>query len=193
MSFKFVKKNGAKDPTVAPGNAAGIDFYPCVDGVIKAGEISHKIHTGIEPEQMPDNTYLHLMIRSGRALKNKLALNAGVIDRDYTGEIILIINNFGTQDYNYSSNEAIAQGIFIHYYDPNRIKLESVSEHTIKTERGSNGFGSTDKNIVSVVGVINNDEYKTNAILANEDLGEKAIKQIVYDMDQHIDLICVAK
>ena len=161
MSFKYVKKVGARDPTKASGLPAGIDFYPCVKGVIHAGEVSHKISTGIEPEFMPNGTYLRLAIRSGRAAKNKLALNAGIIDRDYTGDIVLIIDNKGTEDYTYSPDEAIAQGIFTYYCDPNTIKFESVSTHTAKTERGSNGFGSTDIISLDTNTTDNKDENKS--------------------------------
>ena len=65
---------------------------------------------------------------------------AGVIDPYYTGEIKVILYNYGTTPYDVEPRAKIAQLILE--------KFESIPTEIVKnlrkTERGENRFGSTD-------------------------------------------------
>jgi len=43
------------------------------------------------------------------AVKHQIAVNAGVIDSDYTGEIKVVLVNMGNQDYQVKNRDRIAQ------------------------------------------------------------------------------------
>ena len=71
-------------PTRASKGSAGLDLYSSVDVNIKVGSIN-KINTGI-CISLPENSY--------GSIRDKYSLAAfGVIDSDYTGEIIVIITS----------------------------------------------------------------------------------------------------
>lgn len=79
-------------------------------------------------------------------LKSKSGLNVnhnitsdGVIDMGYTGSIRVKLYNNGKEDYPVYSGDKISQLVIVPVLTPN---LELVI-HLDKTERGSNGFGST--------------------------------------------------
>ena len=46
---------------------------------------------------------------SGKAVKHQIAVNAGVIDSDYAGEIKVVLDNMGDQDYQIQKRDQIAQ------------------------------------------------------------------------------------
>lgn len=79
--------------------------------------------------------------RSGLAYKIGIDVMAGVIDSDYRGEIKVLLENRGGNPVKFRIGEAIAQILFIPV-------LHCVVESTgraSETERGANGFGSTDR------------------------------------------------
>jgi len=43
------------------------------------------------------------------AVKHQIAVNAGVIDSDYTGEIKVVLANMGNQDYRVKNGDRIGQ------------------------------------------------------------------------------------
>ena len=97
---------------------------------------------------LPPNTYGHIAPRSGLALKHSLAVNAGVIDADYTGEIKVILVKLGTKEYKIHKEDKIAQLIV------ERIASEEaiLGENLENTERGIKGFGSSDRELTNQVG-----------------------------------------
>ena len=77
-------------PTRASKESAGLDLYSSVDFNIEVGSIN-QINTGI-CISLPKNTYGSIRDKSSLAAKGVLTLG-GVIDSDYTGEIIIIITS----------------------------------------------------------------------------------------------------
>ena len=77
-------------PTRASKRSAGLDLYSNIDVNIEVGSIK-KINTGI-CISLPENSYGSIRDKSSSAAKGLLPL-AGVIDNDYTGEIIVIITS----------------------------------------------------------------------------------------------------
>ncbi len=113
------------------------DVYASVEPSIPAkGRIG--VGTGIAVK-VPAGTYGRLASRSGLALRNKLDVAAGVIDRDYTGEIVVILRNHSEEDYHVTIGQRIAQIICEIIKTPDVEAVDSLQN----TERGSDGFGST--------------------------------------------------
>lgn len=81
-------------PTRAHGNDLGIDLYALEDTVLAAGVVS-KVRTGIAI-QFPANIGGIIKDRSSVATKKGVFTVAGVIDPQYTGEIIVAFFNPGS-------------------------------------------------------------------------------------------------
>ena len=77
-------------PTRASKESAGLDLYSSIDIDIEAGSIK-KVNTGI-CISLPENSYGSIRDKSSLASKGLLMLG-GVIDKDYTGEIIVIMTS----------------------------------------------------------------------------------------------------
>ena len=77
-------------PTQASKRSVGLDLYSSVDVYIEIGSIK-KINTGIRVS-LPENSYGSIRDKSSLAAKGLLTLG-GVIDNDYTGEIIIIMTS----------------------------------------------------------------------------------------------------
>jgi len=73
------------------------------------------------------------------AVKHQIAVNAGVIDSDYTGEIKVVLVNMGNQDYQVKNGDRIAQLITEKIVESDCYEVQTLK----KTNRGRQGFGST--------------------------------------------------
>ena len=82
--------NNAISPTQASKRSAGLDLYSSVDVCIEVGSIK-KIHAGIRVS-LPENSYGSIRDKSSLPAKGLFTLG-GVIDNDYTGEIIIIMTS----------------------------------------------------------------------------------------------------
>ena len=78
--------NNAMIPTRASKRSAGLGLYSSIDIYIEVGSIK-KINTGI-CVSLPENSYGSIRDKSSLAAKGLFTLG-GVIDSDYTGEIII--------------------------------------------------------------------------------------------------------
>ena len=77
-------------PTRASKESAGLDLCSSINIDIEVGLIE-KVNTGI-CVSLPENSYRSIRDKSSLASKGLLTLG-GVIDKDYTGEIIVIITS----------------------------------------------------------------------------------------------------
>ena len=82
--------NNAIIPTRASEEPAGLDLYSIIDVDIKVGSIK-KLNTGI-CISLPENSYGFIINKSSLASKGLLTLGK-VINKDYTGEIIVIMTS----------------------------------------------------------------------------------------------------
>ena len=89
---------------------------------------------------LPEGTYGRIAPRSGLAIKNSIAVLAGVIDQDYRGNIKVILFNHSESDFNVEKGQGIAQLIVEKIYTPELVELTELPE----TQRGARGFGSTE-------------------------------------------------
>ena len=89
MEIVLMNDNAIK-PTRASKESAGLDLYSSIDVDNEVGSIK-KVNTGI-CISLPENSYGSIRDKSSLASKGLLMLG-GVIDKDYTGEIIVIMTS----------------------------------------------------------------------------------------------------
>lgn len=104
---QFYKLNPfAHTPTRAHPTDAGIDIRTSMGCVIPAGGMEN-LRTGLGV-RLPYGTFGALFSRSSLA-KKKLRVEAGIIDVGYTGEVTVLLHNWGTEDYEVKNGDAVAQ------------------------------------------------------------------------------------
>lgn len=126
-------------PKYQTTGSSGFDFHSTEDCVIMPGDIK-LIGTGLSFE-LPEGTELQVRPRSGISAKTKIrvANSPGTIDRDFTGEVKIILDNTGSLPYTVKVGDRIAQGIVCPVYKVELVEVTELSD----TERGSGGFGSS--------------------------------------------------
>ena len=90
---------------------------------------------------VPEDCYGRVAPRSGLAVKKFLDVGAGVVDKDYRGNVGVVLFNFSKHDFEVHRGDRIAQLICEKISYPEIQEVSSLDE----TERGSNGYGSTGK------------------------------------------------
>lgn len=138
MSVLVVHKvsPNARLPTKGSPAAAGYDLYAAEEKIIPPGT-RQVVQTDLVIE-LPEDSYGRIAPRSGLAARNYIDVGAGVIDRDYRGNIgVLLINN-SKSDFKVHIGDRIAQLIV------ERIVPTCIHERiSSPTQRGAGGFGST--------------------------------------------------
>ena len=142
FNLRYKKLNKlAKEPTRGSAAAAGYDLYAATnEKIIVPAHETVKVGTGLAFE-LPDGVFGAIFARSGLATKQGLrpANCVGVCDSDYRGEYIVAIHNDTDETQTIEPNERIAQMVLMPYIS---MTFEETNELT-KTDRSSNGFGST--------------------------------------------------
>jgi len=159
----LVKKmhKDAKIPTKGTKGAAGHDLYAIEDKTIPAkGQQILKTGTSL---RLPNGTNEPIAPRSGLAIKHGITVNAGGIDRDYMGDIGVVLINLFDCDYHVQPEERIAQHI------PEKVMETQCQEVTDleDTERGTKGFGSTDTKMIEI------DKISTKTFERSKDRGDQ--------------------
>ena len=124
--------------TRASEESTGLDLYSSIDVDIEAGSIK-KINTGI-CISLPENSYGSIRDKSSDKSSKGLLTLGGVIDKDYTGEVIVIMTSL-IEPIKIKKGQKIAQLIVSNIIYPEIKKVESLKE----TERNNKGFGEMDK------------------------------------------------
>ena len=127
---------GAKCPTRAHPNDAGLDLYAMHGGCVKAGQTA-TFHTGIHVE-LPEGTAGVILPKSGLMTKQDI-LAFGVIDEPYRGEILVHMFNLGHEDYNVMAGDKLTQMLVLGV----RYEELEIVDQLSDTDRGNSGFGST--------------------------------------------------
>ena len=128
--------NDAIIPTRASKGSAGLDLYSSIDVNIDTNSIK-TINTGI-CVSLPKNSYGSIRDKSSLAVKGLLTLG-GVIDNDYTGEIIVIMTSL-IEPIKIKKGQKIAQLIVSNISYPEIKKVKYLKD----TERNNKGFGEMD-------------------------------------------------
>ena len=124
-------------------NPANVDFKhmeysgDCFDRVHIAPHETIKLPTGWA-FQPPEGYMLQILQRSGLASKGLIPLG-GILDEDYTGEVIIIMLNTTDKYLSINNGDRIAQMAIRPYYQGEFDLVDELDE----TERGDGGFGST--------------------------------------------------
>lgn len=128
----------ARVPFRATKLSAGLDLYSSEYIAIQP-QTRKVVNTDLSI-QLPKNTYGQIVSRSGLAMKG-IDVAAGVIDRDYTGEIKVVLVNNSDKTLYLHPGFRLAQLICKKIVLPSVVIVKHISNDTF--ERGSAGFGST--------------------------------------------------
>lgn len=150
MENLMVKKifDNAILPTRGTDESAGLDLYAYIpeDKLNPEGKLSINPHETVSVSSgiaigLPPNTFGAIVARSGMAKKRHLAPanKFGVVDRDYTGEVIILLHNHSNEIQSIENGERVAQLLVLPYINTNILEVDTLQE----TLRGDGGFGST--------------------------------------------------
>ena len=138
LKVKLLSEN-AKMPTKAYSDDAGYDLYSAIDIFIPAGGQAI-VPTDISINGLSLGMYARIAPRSGFAVKNMALINAGVIDRSYTGNIKIVVVNLQRENtIEIKKHDRIAQMIIEYCVDLPLVLVDEIKE----TDRNSAGFGSS--------------------------------------------------
>jgi len=106
--------------TKGSAKAAGHDIYPN-EGTDLPARGQPVVGTGMAL-RLPNNTYGRIGPRSNLAVKHQMT-NAGVIDANYRGEVMVVLANLGDQPDQVQKGERIAQLFIenIHNREPQEV------------------------------------------------------------------------
>lgn len=139
QTVKIKKLNEAAVIPVWNNKSAGCDLSSLESHVLRPGE-RKLFKTGLSIA-IPSGLYGRIAPRSGLAYKSGIDVMAGVIDEDYRGEVGVILINLGQEDKAIVAGDKIAQLIFENYTRCNFDEVKDLDD----TDRGTGGYGSTDK------------------------------------------------
>ncbi|GGE07615.1 deoxyuridine 5'-triphosphate nucleotidohydrolase [Gemmobacter megaterium] len=134
-------------PAYQTAGAAAVDLFACIDAPLRIAPQTPAVlvRSGIALS-FGDFSFAALVLpRSGAGHKRGLVMGntVGLIDPDYTGEILISAwnrNGPGTDPIVIEPGERIAQMIFVPVVRPD---FTVVTEFSEQTARGAGGFGST--------------------------------------------------
>ena len=87
-----------------------------------------------------DGYYIQIASKSGLVVKHQITVEAGEIDPDYRGNIVVVLrNHYKKKGYIAEAGEAIAQVILTRVIIPKLLETPIA----VDTIRGIGGFGST--------------------------------------------------
>ena len=142
MTINFKKLNPrATAPTYGSLLAGGADLRVITDTpIIIPPHKTEFCHTGIAAA-FPEGWVGVVAARSGLACKMDLAPanKIGIIDADYTGEIMVALHNHGETPRRIEDGDRIAQLLIMPAPQVTFVEVDELEA----TERGEGGFGST--------------------------------------------------
>ena len=139
LKYKRVTDN-AFAPIKADSASAGFDLKSAYHHVILPTGRSTVIQTDLQID-IPDGCYGRIASRSSLSVLNNIHVIAGVIDRNYRGNISVCVINLSNDSYRVQKGEKIGQLILEKIAYANIIEVDQLSE----TERGDKAFGSSGK------------------------------------------------
>lgn len=135
-------RENAVIPAYATPGAAAVDLYAAVDAdtVIEPGARC-PVPTGLAMDLGTPDAVALIYARSGLGCRLGIvpANCVGVIDSDYRGEIVVCLQNNGSEPYVVHPGDRVAQMVFAPVFRAAFAVTDSLSS----TDRGAGGFGST--------------------------------------------------
>lgn len=143
--LKFCVSNDApvKQFTKAHKDDAGYDLRALEGGTLEPGE-QMTVRTGLYLRLPPGHVGL-VKSRSGLAVRHGIEVGAGVIDEGYTGEVHVLLRNFGDAPFTFDKGMRIAQMLVMPIYTGGDVSVMRI-EYLGRSKRGNRGFGSTGEN-----------------------------------------------
>lgn len=134
----FVKLSSrAFEPSAATPGSVGLDLKS-VENITIEPQSVERINLDLAIASFPKNCYGRIASRSNMVLKG-IDVKAGVIDRDFTGHLQVILENRTLDQYHVCRGDKVAQLICEQCVIPQVKEVKSLP----LTSRGSNGFGSS--------------------------------------------------
>lgn len=137
--MNIVLDDGAYAPVREHQWDAGLDLrtpYAFEMGGSTAAIINTLVHV-----EIPHGFYGRIESKSGLNLKHSIVSCGGTIDEGYTGSIRVKLYNLGTEPYEFTAGDKIAQLVICPCIHPELTLVKALNP----TDRGDNGFGSTGK------------------------------------------------
>ncbi|KAG7162624.1 Deoxyuridine 5'-triphosphate nucleotidohydrolase-like 9 [Homarus americanus] len=165
--LRFKKLSGnALTPSKGSKLAAGFDLSSAYDIVI-AGQGKALIKTDIQVE-LPEDCYGRVAPRSGLSWKNHIDVGAGVIDRDYRGNVGVVLFNHAKTDFEVKKGDRVAQLICEKIVYPDIEEVEDQFHRDLYAE-------ATETNVEKFIGTADTaDKLQENDKFADkQDFAEK--------------------
>lgn len=143
IKIKKLQQN-AKLPSKGTFDSTGYDLASAESVTLLPGRRA-VVSTGLvlDLSKLPAGVDAQIRPRSGLAAKHGVTVlnSPGTIDRDYRGELKVILINHGEEAFTIEQGDRIAQMVFgIALSHVTLVPVDAIDEDT---ERGSAGFGST--------------------------------------------------
>ena len=150
ISLQLKVKNTSKNqnPEYQKDGDSGFDLRADLDHHIHLEPLERKlIPTGLYFE-IPVGFEIQVRPRSGLAIKQGLTVlnTPGTVDRDYRGEVKIILINLSNETVMVEPGDRIAQAVLSPVTTKETVNITMVDEINTNTDRGAGGFGSTGKN-----------------------------------------------
>jgi dUTP pyrophosphatase len=144
---KIINKSKHPLPNYQTSGSAGMDLTASLSEPIILKPMERKLIPTDIYIGLPEGFEAQIRSRSGMAFKRGLSVvnGIGTIDSDYTGQVMVALINLNTEEQTIVDGDRVAQMVIAKYETISWEQVESLEE----TERGSGGFGSTDKKDLS--------------------------------------------
>ena len=131
---------------------------------------------------LPKGYHAQLQVRSGYALRHRARVEAGLIDSDYRGQILVLMSNNGNDPIKIESGDRIAQLLICK--DPT---LTYQVQHDLpNTARDNKGFGSTGTRRIQPMRAVKQSTTAAAASL-NDNIDTQSHYQVTLSSDPFID------
>ena len=144
VKVKIIDSHLKEIPKYATSGSAGLDLRASIDNsIVLKPNSTELIKTGLSIFIEDENYAAMILPRSGLGHRDGIVLGnlVGLIDSDYQGDLIISCWNRSDNDFEIKPYDRLAQLIFVNISRP---QLDIVEDFK-KTERGSQGFGSSGK------------------------------------------------
>ena len=147
VDLKIMNTSKNDPPKYQKNGDSGFDLRADLDREITLDPLERKlIPTGLFFE-IPVGFEIQVRPRSGLAIKQGLTVlnTPGTVDRDYRGEVKIILINLSDTLATIEPGDRIAQAVLSPVTTNETVKITMVDKINTDTDRGSGGFGSTGK------------------------------------------------
>lgn len=129
-------------PRRVTDGSVGLDIATCHSAVIGREECA-RLGTGLSVCLTRPGFFLMLTSRSSTLVNHRLRVHPGIIDTDYRGEIIIVVENLDRK-FLLRKGTFIAQLLVLPFASPS-VHVLGESEDLPSTSRGVDGFGAATK------------------------------------------------